>query len=295
MQSGKKILVIIHVYYIDQLDLIIQSLKNISLPYDLYVTIGAQDKQMVIDKLSAIKPDCHFVDVKNVGYDVWPFVKIINELDLSQYSYLIKLHTKRDMPGTAPIPLGNGFFVGPGSVWRDDLYEFIRTPEILQKCIDALDNGVVGMCCRYNVKHEMANHSGVIDMARESYPDYICGLRDYAFVAGTMFICRIEPIQLLKDMNIKEDLFAESDADHTMQFAHVIERTIGECVYKLGMIIDDPFTSKRHIEQIKRLYKKEKWVKRIANYLCFPIFIAKYRRKLKRKLHDNYIKKLIKN
>ena len=76
----KKILVVVHIYYVDQLDLIIQSLKNIPIEYDLYVTIGADDKQMVKKTLAAFKPDCHFISVDNVGYDVWPFIKVINQI-----------------------------------------------------------------------------------------------------------------------------------------------------------------------------------------------------------------------
>ena len=281
------LLFIFTIYYADQLDFIIQNLKNIQTDYDLYVTIVGNDRQPTVDKLLEFNPNCRFVDVENIGYDVWPFIKIINMVDLSKYSYVIKLHTKRDMPGVTK--LGNGFAVGAKSGWRDDLYAFIKTPENLWKCIKALGGGRVGMCCRYNLKHGKANHCGVISVAKKCYPNYVLGLRRYCFVAGTMFISRIEPIQKLKELNIPKELFRKPDAEHSVQFAHVIERTIGECVYKSGMVIDDPFTPKKYIRKVKCLCLWIKWKKRLINYLVFPIFVAKYRRKLRMFLRNNYV------
>lgn len=36
--------------------------------------------------------------VKNLGFDLGPFVHVLNEVNLNDYSYVIKLHTKRDIP-----------------------------------------------------------------------------------------------------------------------------------------------------------------------------------------------------
>lgn len=289
----KKILVVVHIYYVDQLDLIIQSLKNIPIEYDLYVTIGTDDKQMVKKTLVAFKPDCHFISVDNVGYDVWPFIKVINQIDLSKYSYVIKLHTKRNLPGTIPEHLGNGFYVGPGKAWRNDLYAFIKTRKSVIKCLNALDSGNIGMCCRYNLKHDAPNHCGVMDVAKRDYPNYVVDIENFCFVAGTMFISRIEPIQMLKDMNITQDLFDAPNDKHTTQFAHVMERMLGACVYRAGMIIDDPFTSRRHISKILKLRRTAKRQKRLINLIVCPIFVAKYRRQLRQKLWNNYLNKFI--
>lgn len=45
-------------------------------------------------KFEKFKPDTRFVAVENVGYDVWPFIKVIKSIDLSPYDCLMKLHTK---------------------------------------------------------------------------------------------------------------------------------------------------------------------------------------------------------
>ena len=282
-------LVIVHFYYPEQVDTLLKHLENITIKYDLYCSIGnAQNYEQIRNQVLNFKNDAHIVDVANVGYDVWPFIKIINDLDLSQYDYVIKLHTKRDMPGTLPCPLGNGFFVGPGGNWRDCLYSFLDTKDNFEKCLRALEKPDVGMCARFNVIHDMAKHFGVISYARKNYPNYILNLRNFCFVAGTMFIAKSTPFQILKDMHMTENLFEKPKQDHSTQFAHVIERTIGEVFYKSGMKIVDPFTPLAHIQKIKNCYRKRKWIKRVINYICFPCFIAKYRRKLHQKLIDKF-------
>lgn len=280
-----KILVIIHIYYSNQVDLILNSLNNISLPYDLYCSIGNKPEyQKIKNKILALNQDAHIVDVSNVGYDIWPFVHIINTIDLSQYEYMVKLHTKRDMDRALPINLGNGFYIETGSWWRDNLLAFISTKDNFNKCIEALKNPKIGMCTRFNLIHNAPNHCGVLNYARSQYPQYILDLDNYSFVAGTMFVAKVAPFQILKDMNISENLFDKASEKHETQFAHVIERIIGAIIYKSGMIITDPFTTKRHIKKIMKLYNRLKWIKRFINYFVFLIPIPKIRRKIRNKL-----------
>ncbi|MBQ6027449.1 MAG: hypothetical protein IJL21_02765 [Alphaproteobacteria bacterium] len=280
-----RVLVIIHIYYSNQVDLILDSLNNISLPYDLYCSISNKaEYQEIKNKILDFNPDAHIIDVSNVGYDIWPFVHIINSVDLSQYEYIVKLHTKRDMDCTLPGNLGNGFYIGTGPCWRDNLYAFVSTKENFNKCIAALKDPKVGMCARFNIIHNAPNHCGVIDYARMHYPQYILNLDKYSFVAGTMFVAKAAPFKILKDMNIDDTLFEAPKTTHETQFAHIIERTIGEIIYKSGMIITDPFTPKQHIASIMKLYNKAKMIKRIVNYICFPIPIQVIRHKIKDKL-----------
>jgi lipopolysaccharide biosynthesis protein len=266
-------------------DLILDSLNNIYLPYDLYCSIGNESEyQKIKNKILDFNPDAHIIDVSNVGYDIWPFVHIINNVDLSHYEYIVKLHTKRDMDWEIPKNLGNGFYVGTGTCWRDNLFAFISTKDAFNKCVEALKDQKIGMCARFNLIHNAPNHCGVLDYARARYPQYILNLYNYTFVAGTMFVAKAAPFKILKDMNIDDTLFEAPTTTHETQFAHVIERTIGEIIYKSGMIITDPFTPQNHIKKILRLYNRLKLIKRLINYMCFPIPIQVIRHKIKDKL-----------
>ena len=172
-----RFLVVVHVYYTNQLDLISKCLENIPSDYDLYITSDEKNQNLIAEKTSNVKPDFHFVSVSNIGYDVWPFVKVINDLDLDKYQYVIKLHTKRDMTQRDTDPyffviIGNGFYLDHGSVWRDSLFEFIKTKENLNKCLEALNQKDVGMCTRFDMIHGMKYHDSVINYAKGTYPKY---------------------------------------------------------------------------------------------------------------------------
>ena len=281
----KKALVIVHFYYPEQTDVILDLLKNIFMEYDLYCTISnKQEYANISEKILKFKKDANIIETANVGYDVWPFVHIINMVDLDNYKYIIKLHTKRDIECKDFCAIGNGFLLGPGSHWRDCLFSFIANKDNFRKCINALEKPDVGMCARFNLIHGMPNHVGVINYAKEKYPNYVCGLVDFSFVAGTMFVAKAAPFQILKNMNISEDLFEKPKQNHETQFAHVIERTIGEIIYKSGMEIVDPFTPKEYVRKQVEHYKNIKHIKRLINYVVFPIFMPKYRRIFRRKL-----------
>lgn len=286
MANTGKILVVMHIYYSDQLDLLLGCLKNIHKDYDLYVTLSNPDSE-IIDKIKQFKSDTNIIIVENVGYDIWPFIKVINSVDLSGYDYVIKLHTKRDLEGVFRHPLGNGYFIHEGSDWRDSLLAFIKTPENLDKCFAMLENPRVGMCSRYNMIHNKPNHCGVIDEADKNYPGYISKRPNYCFVAGTMFVSKIAPIQLIKDMNLTADKFNGATTNHTTQLAHVIERAIGQAVYKSGMRIVDPFTSSKYVKNIRKRYRKYGVNKFLIRLLSCCIFIPQYRRRVRSGLMES--------
>ena len=283
-----KALVIIHFYYAEQVDTILNLLKNISIEYDLFCSISNQDEyDNIKNKVLKFNPNTNIIDVKNIGYDIWPFVYVINNVNLKDYDYIVKLHTKRDLDKDIVMDFGNNYVLGPGSFWRDSLYGFIATRENFNKCLDALKNPKIGMCARFNLIHNHPNHCGVIDYAKSKYPKYILNLDKYSFVAGTMFIAKAAPFQILKDMNIDESLFEKPTTKHETQFAHVLERTIGEIIYKSGMIISDPFSSIKQIKTVEKYHinlKYAKVIKTIIYWLVFFMPFPKIRRKVRHNL-----------
>lgn len=278
----KKALTVIHIYYPEQTDLVLELLDNISIPYDLYCTIGNSDKYDYIkQKILEKQPNVNIITTANVGYDVWPFIHVINSVDLSKYDYIIKIHTKRDVNEEYLFKIGNKFLFKPGSQWRDDLYEFLKTKDNFNKCLSALENPNIGMCTRFNLIHNKPNHCGVIDVAMEKWPKYLLDINDYSFVAGTMFIAKAKPFQIIKDMNITEDLFEKPTQNRKTQFAHLMERMFGAIIYKSDMVIQDPFTSDKILNSINIRYKCFRILKDFVGYFVFFIPFPKVRRKLR--------------
>lgn len=89
-----KILVHLHVFYHDQVPWFLDRLKSLEgFDWDLVVTCGAPDEGTE-RAVKAFRPDARFLYVENVGYDVWPFLQMVSQVDLAPYDILFKLHTK---------------------------------------------------------------------------------------------------------------------------------------------------------------------------------------------------------
>lgn len=128
-----KILVCVHIYYHNQVDYIIEKLKSLNaLDYDLFVTYANENKE-TNEKFLNFNKNVKFKPVKNKGYDIYPFLVLINEIDLENYSSLLKLHTKNCSTAR-------------NIIWRNDLYEnLLGTKYIFRKNLNKLKKyGIVG-------------------------------------------------------------------------------------------------------------------------------------------------------
>ena len=90
----KKLAVHLHLYYLEQLDEILEKLCNLlEIDFDLFVTMSKVDeevKRKILNKFSNAKV---FV-VANRGYDIGPFIWFLHQINLDDYEYVLKVHTK---------------------------------------------------------------------------------------------------------------------------------------------------------------------------------------------------------
>ena len=94
----KKILVHVHIFYENlypELKACLLNLKDYNCDY--IFTFVKENKTLESDIKSTFS-NAKIEIVKNLGFDLGPFVHVLNEVNLSDYSYVIKLHTKRDIP-----------------------------------------------------------------------------------------------------------------------------------------------------------------------------------------------------
>ncbi len=239
-KTNKTIAVHLHIYYEEMWGELAGCLGALQgHDYDLFVTLVKPNAELE-GKIKAFKPTVEIFVVENRGYDVGAFIYVLNHINLNNYDYVIKLHTKRNLQQKVS-DIGNGFGC-LGGMWREWLLSFMQ-PRHLEKCLSALaKNPHLGACCYYKCIHPIENFRGISAEARERYKDYMFGLPSYSFVAGTMFIMRADLLTDVQKMSIKQELFDEPDARHSMQFAHIMERTLGEVVYAHHCHIKDVFT-----------------------------------------------------
>ncbi len=266
----------LHLFYLDMWPEMRSCLENISeYPYDLYVTM-TEDNSALEAEIKAFCPNAKIWKVENRGYDVGAFVYFLNHINLDNYAYVIKLHTKRNLKQKVEN-IGNGYGCS-GSMWREWLLSFVQKDN-LKKCISALDKDEkLGACCYYKCIHPIKDFLGTDLETREKYKHYMFGLRSFSFIAGTMFIMRARLLADIQKMGIDSSLFDVPDEKHTMQFAHIIERSLGEVIYFNHGYIKDVFTPFARLRRafflsllyLKRFIFQKKLTK--SGYLTIKIF-----------------------
>ena len=293
----KPILVHVHVYYPELWPELKNCLLNIyPHQFKLYVTM-VEDHSDIREDVVSTFADASVEIVENRGYDLWPFIYVLNKVNLDDYSYVIKLHTKRDLPNS--VILGNDFSFA-GDQWREELLKFISSKRNFEKCITSMQsNANIGCCASFKVIHPIKKYWGCDPQAREKFKEYTLFLNNFYFVAGTMFIVRAGILKTIQKMNIKSNLFDKPDGSHTIQFAHVMERTLGEVVYANKNYIKDvftPFVNLRKfinkLKPIKRFFFQKKFTSSghlIIKIIKIPVISLNYRSKNYKRLLDSLL------
>lgn len=240
--NTSRFLVHIHIYYTElwpEINLYLKQIYDKKI-FDLYITKSQKTADITQEVLSAY-PDAQILTVPNQGYDVGAFIYVLNQIDLDNYDYVIKLHSKRDTPHGSRL---NGYHVG-GPLWRRYALSFIKTPEIFQHCLDAfLSDRTLGMISHYRLittkdpAHIDTKKHGISLLSQ-------MGLKPitHSFAAGTMFIVRAKLLKPIKHLGLDINDFTESSRNETISLAHTLERVLGWMIGAQDHTIKDYISS----------------------------------------------------
>lgn len=240
----KPLLVHVHVYHTKLWAELKDLMRYLApYPYDLYLTMVEAHAGIQKDAYE-LHPHPHIILLPNNGYDIAPFLHVLKLVDLSQYSYCIKLHTKRDMPPPwidFCYPMGFRYW---GAAWRKRLLAFMRKGN-LEKCLSAFEKDpALGMACH----RSLATYQEPMDYeAEKKCQEHLknSGLNTnaYGYVKGSMFICRASLLCPTQQLNVYDkDFDGNQQSGNYGQTAHAIERFIGSSIIAQGYSIRDPFT-----------------------------------------------------
>lgn len=231
---SKKVLVVLHVYYADQVPYYINKLSNIhDCEWDLVIT-GNNWPQEAVDQLVAFKSDVRFLQTPNIGYDIWPFIQLIKETDLSKYDLVLKLHTKNRDP-YAKVRLNGRYY--DGKQWRNLMTRaLIGSPEAFGRVLREFDDKKVGIVYAMSV-NSLSRGTTVEDSTMLLNELERLGITtdDMNFCAGTMFAVRASALAYLQDPRINVDIFEPTGKSHgSGTNAHVYERILTIAVSAQG-------------------------------------------------------------
>ncbi len=232
----KPLLVHVHIYY----DFLWPELKQCLLnlgdrKFDLFVTMVKDDENLKKDIVETFK-NAEVLLVENLGFDLGPFITVLNKVNLDEYSYAIKLHTKRDIPTKESF----AWFAGPR--WRNALLKFLSSKDMFDKVI-----------ARFEANPDIGMHGPNISTFNKLCDDHVAynetnafisskglSLCRYKFIAGTMFMVRAHLLEELKNLNLTQKDFEIPDDTHEgCQMAHKIERFLGYTIIHQGYKIVD--------------------------------------------------------
>lgn len=186
-------------------------------------------------------PEAHILHIDNRGYDIYPFVEVLKHVDLSQFRYCIKLHTKRDMPTPAHV----GSVDVSGSKWRHLMLSFLKKDN-LARTLQAFDHdeklGMVGhhaLICKKEPDDAQA-----WEQSKQWIRAHAAGaeLHSLKFVAGSMFICRAGLLVPFRDI-LADAEFEIPSREHPSTISHAAERLLGHVISAAGYDIRDAYTS----------------------------------------------------
>ena len=228
----KKILIHAHIFYADMWEQVASCISNVHENSDIYVTLVEKNEELQ-DRVLARFPDAHIVVVENVGFDVAPFAKILDTVELADYSYIVKLHTKRNVKADERIL---GVELG-GSLWREKLLSFISSRESFVEALTLMEKKPdIGMVA----DDDVIFGSFLTDL--KTYYDISEFLKKrgwracrYSYAAGTMFVARASCFRAFK--GILQSMDFGTSENRSPQLAHVLERLFGYAVYASGMRI----------------------------------------------------------
>ena len=244
-----KIFVHVHIYYANLWAELKNALKNITVPYDLTISFVADHPEVEADILK-FKSDAKIMHVENKGWDIGPFIRALQSIDLNDYDYVIKLHTKRDLPGlfsANDFPFYCRLLKGRlkyRNEWRRDLLRFLSSKKNFQKCLDAFENdSQLGMTSYFELICNGGEGDNVAyEQAQELLSRMGFSKKDFTFVAGTMFMTREKLLIPFCKVPESIDIFTETRREDISGSAHILERALGGLVCLQDGKIADAFT-----------------------------------------------------
>lgn len=231
---AKRVCCLVHIYYTDLTDELLDYVDNISEDKDVYVNLvtttwSATIHEHIVSRL----PNAIVIISPDHGRDIGGFARLLSVADVSNYDLFLLLHSKKS-PHLPPEF---------GREWRRGLLEpVVGSRETASLCIFQMRlnprMGLVG-AAKWRCTDILAN-SGKYD----ELLDIACVAREHRqcdFVSGTMFFVAqpvIKRLQLVLRSIVFEDGHDAPLSFHVDgQYAHAVERVIANLVRDEGMFI----------------------------------------------------------
>lgn len=231
--TEKSLAVVVHVYYIDIFDRILEKLPQNHMQYALYVTTHFDLKQDVENSLLNAGVNCaSLVCFENRGRDVLPFMKLLPILETEGFEFVLKLHTKKSPHRPDGEKWGQNLVAGliGGTNLQAGLQQLLSDPELGLLAPE----GSLHSYLKGNVINQP-----LIDLLLNQLECDPSNIRDPRFSAGSMFFARINALIVMLNLKIADSQFEPEPLACDGSIAHAIERIFGAAPHISGYTIAD--------------------------------------------------------
>ena len=211
--------VVLHLYYIELFEEILESINNILVPFNLFITTPFESFIPTILNLSKKFniPITIFI-CSNIGRDVYPFLNLYRSGLLDNYKSVLKIHSKKST------------YSKSGDYWRKSLiYSLCGTSLIALKSIKMFEEDSIGIVGPY--KYFIANpihNGGNVNSVNKIYKclniESINKKSKTSFFAGSMFWFNPKAFELLKFPEMCKMEFEQEEGQQDGTLAHAYER-----------------------------------------------------------------------
>lgn len=236
LMTESRIAAVVHVFYPDLLEQILNCLTVIPVPFDLILT-DATHAGVAVDASGLSSLQHHVtLPVENRGRDLWPLAQVVNAGLLDPYELIVKLHTKRSGWRDS-----HGSLNGSGDEWREDLLAALLGDEgnvtaILHAYASSADLGMVTSDGSVLGATFWGSDAPIARMLLQRL-----GLelrrQDLAFPAGSMYWSRSSILQGLRALHLRAVDFEDEQGQVDGTTAHALERVIGLLARRGGLRI----------------------------------------------------------
>lgn len=227
--------IVIHAFYPDVLEEILIHLnwaKSFNKNLKLYVTTPFEEEFIVNKILKESGFDYELLPCENKGRDVLPFLKILSSVRRDNVSYFLKIHTKRSLHRHN------------GELWRQYIYKQLLSKSGVVSALYAfLTKDKLGLISPDNHLLKLSDYLGSNKFLLQAFCQetgiQFNQLKDYDFIAGTMFFARTEVFDYLKNLDLEKINFDEEKGQIDGTLAHVCERYFGILAMEQGYSMEE--------------------------------------------------------
>lgn len=273
-----KLAVHLHLYYIEQLPLVLKYLCALqNTDFDLFITM-VEKNATAESKIKSLYPHVKIWQIENRGYDIGPFIDFLHHIDLNNYQYILKVHTKGLHSPNYTLLNGRRF---DSALWSKVLWEsMLANKERLQENLQILDN---------NTQYDMLGSKYCLTSSPKDYVNLLPQINDelqtlglikpdkLSFIAGSMFLAKASIFKPLLYYSLAD--FSPTDGSvKEGTLAHVIERICGCLAQKIYPLTYGSYTFGFTYVALKRFLYQKKQTKRgtqVIKICKIPVYSKK--------------------